>query len=138
MNRHTWIGSALVALCLLAPGLSQAYTKYDDPFTLQPYVSQPAEAIKKGLQQYQWTVLKETPGKIEAQLSHKGHELRLDIFYNASKIWFEAVSAQNLSCKKAPCKVEPRHLTNWRVGLRRGIAYQLTLLALEDAKARAN
>ena len=132
MKMFHLISMVLLAVSLTLTTHAQAFTKYLDPFNLSAYVTDPAEPIKKGMQQYHWVVEEEEPGRILAVYSHNDHEIKLNIFYNAEKIWFEQVSARNLTCNN--CTVKERHLTNFRVGLRRGIAYHLTELALNDAR----
>ena len=138
MIRASLIATFALALVLPMAAGAQTFTKYDDPFNISAYVTDPAKPIKQAMDQYHWTVESEAPGRILAVYAHKNHEVKVNIFYTADKIWFEQLSAKNLGCKKGNCEVKERHLTNWRVGLRRGIGYQLTLLALEDAKRAAS
>ncbi len=137
MSFNTSIIALLLSAVILSTS-SQAYTLYDDPFHIQPYITEPEKIIKKGMVQYGWAVLNENPGKIEALLDHKEYRVRVNIFYSVDKIWFESVSAENNNlCKQVPCEVEQRHLDRWRMGLRRGIAFAMTQEALRDAQAKA-
>ncbi len=134
MNKYTrTLRTLMLTLGLGICATSHAYTLYDDPFELQPYVSNPADIIKQGITSSKWQVANESPGKIEALWDHKGYRLVLNIHYDTSKIWFEAVSAENNGCKKQPCEVEQRHVDRWRLDLRRWIAQKLTDEAIRDA-----
>lgn len=135
MKSTTVMAAGLIVFCLAAAPKVDAFTKYDDPFMISGYVTDPTAPIKEGMKRYHWAVAEEEPGRILAVYAHKNHEIKLNIFYNQEKIWFEQLSARNLGCTR--CEVKERHLTNWRVGLRRGIAFALTQLALADAKANA-
>lgn len=136
MNASQTLIAVLLMLGLFNSPWAGAFSQYDDPFLLGTYVTHPDEPIKAGMAQYHWTVAAEEPGKILALLNYKGHEIKLNIYYNAEKIWFEQISARKLECTKH-CEFKQRYLTNWRTGLRRGIAYQLTLLAQQDARQKA-
>ncbi|AFV00276.1 hypothetical protein [Simiduia agarivorans] len=135
MNLTKVLATSLLGLCLVSAHEVNAFTKYDDPFQISSYVTEPAAPIKEGMKRYHWVVAEEEPGRILAVYAHKNHEIKLNIYYNQEKIWFEQVSARNLGCTN--CEVKDRHLTNWRVGLRRGIAFALTHLALVDARKQA-
>ena len=137
------ISSLLVRSLILAVGLGfcshsaaqegAEFTFYDDPFVLGSYIDDPSTLIKKGMKQYEWQSVEEVPGVVRAKLDYKGYELRVDIHYSATKIWFEPISAINNDCAKKPCEVVQRHVDRWRLGLRRGIAKAITDEAIKDA-----
>ncbi|EKE75498.1 hypothetical protein [Gallaecimonas xiamenensis] len=116
---------------------SQAFSLYQDPLPLKPYVKEPVKLIKHALQQAQWQAMGEAPGKVEALLDYKGYQVRVDIRYDQHQLWIEPVSAQNNGCKKAPCKVEQSNLERWHLNLRRWLAKDLTEAAVKDAASKA-
>ncbi|MEO2267469.1 hypothetical protein V1358_09170 [Pseudoalteromonas sp. YIC-656] len=136
LQRSVRLCIAGISLGLAANAIAQTsveYTFYNDPFYLSDYVTDPAAVINKGLKQYEWQVVEQSPGLVQALLDHKGYKLRLNIHYSDSKIWFDEVSAENNNCSKKPCEVEQRHIDRWRMGLRRGIAKAITDEAVKDA-----
>ena len=129
----------ICTLCLMLSTTSvNAYTLYNDPLQVQPYVEAPADVIKTGMTQYQWQVETEQPGKIVAVLDYKKHVLKVNVHYTAEKIWLEQVSAVNNGpCKTKTCKLDDDAVERWHLGLYRGIALALTKEALRDASTQA-
>ena len=129
------VGMLCLSLCVTS---ADAYTLYNDPLQVQPYIEEPAKVIKAGMAQYQWQVETEEPGKIVALLDYKRHSLKVNVHYNADKIWLEPVSAVNNGpCKTSTCKLDTDSVERWHLGLYRGIAFALTKEALRDATAKA-
>ncbi|MDN3638640.1 hypothetical protein QWY82_07465 [Simiduia curdlanivorans] len=123
---------ALFSLCQKA----LAHTLYQDPIKIQAYVTDPAAAIKKGMQQYDWLVESEDASGLIAKLVYKDYELRVAISYSATQIDVASLSEKRINCvvaKREKCEIEQAYIDRWRSNLRRGITKAIHDLAIADA-----
>lgn len=131
--------AVLMTLTLLLSHQTLAYTLYEDPIHIQNYVTDPASAVKAGMQQYGWSVETEADNSLIAKLDYKDYKIRVAINYDASTINITSLSQERTNCvvtKREKCEVNQSYIDRWRSNLRRGITKAIHDLAVADAYAK--
>ena len=128
---------AAVLVLLLCSTSSYSYEKdaYAEPIVHGGFVTDVEKLLAKGVQRNGWVLSKAGDDSYNADISHKGYEIKTLITTANNTITIALVSVEGHRCNKT-CKQSEERVEGWLLRLRRLIGSELAIAARNDIRSR--